>query len=217
MNLRRACALAMAPVLALAPFSASAAAVTVFFDDFAAEVVGKPTTGFSQINFSPLSQWDIVDGSVDLFTNLGFGLPCGSEGCLDLDGTTSNAARLESKSSFNFMSGVSYDLTLNISGKNGNGSESLTFGLVGGQTQVLSMPAGDNGARLETLSFIGGGSAAKLFIDHDGGDNFGILLDSVTLSADMGPQPGVIPLPATLPLVVGALAALGVVGARRRR
>jgi hypothetical protein len=194
----------------------AAVAATLFDDDFAADVAGMPTTGFAQTNFSPLSQWDIKDGAVDLFTNGGFGLPCGSAGCLDLDGSVANAVRMETTSAISFVVGAVYEMTLIISGKNGNGGESLTYGIVGGQSGSLSMPSGDNVARTVSFSFAPGAAfSAKLFVDHAGGDNFGILLDRVTLT-ETTPTPGVVPLPATLPLAVGALVALGLVRARRR-
>lgn len=208
-------AFCLAVAVAVSPAVASAATSTLFSDDFAAEVVGKPATGFQLTNFAPLAQWDIVDGAVDMFTNGGFGLPCGSAGCLDLDGTVGNAARLESKTTFSFLAGANYTMSLTISGKNGNGNESLTFGVIGGETKTLSMPAGDNAARTVDLDFLQiGSTSGKLFIDHSGGDNFGILLDAVSLTETTAMN--AIPLPATLPLAIGGLAALGAIGARRR-
>jgi hypothetical protein len=204
----------VAVVLALSP--AAAAAAALFDDDFAAEVVGKPATNYAQVNFSPLTQWDITDGAVDLFTDGGFGLPCGSAGCLDLDGSIGNAVRMVTKASFSFVAGDVYEMTLVISGKNGNGNESLNYGIIGGPGSTLSMPTGDNAGRTVSFSFMpGAGFSAKLYVDHTGGDYYGILLDRVTLTEETS-QPGVVPLPATLPLAVGALAALGLVRARRR-
>ncbi len=202
----------IAAMLLTAPVAAPAATTTIFTEDFAEEVAGATGT-VATLNFAGLDQFDIVDGAVDLFTNGGFGLPCGSAGCLDLDGTVGNAARLESKSALSFASGASYDFTLDISGKNGNGNESLTFGVIGGPSQVLSMPVNDNAARTVTLSFIGAGSVAKIFIDHAGGDNFGILLDAVTITETTGAA--VIPLPAALPLMLAGLGGLAYVGRRR--
>jgi hypothetical protein len=202
----------IALALALSPLAAGA--TTLFDDDFAAEVPNSP--GVAVLNFGSLTQWDITDGAVDLFTNGGFGLPCGSAGCLDLDGSVQNAVRMETKASLAFVAGDVYQMTLVISGKNGNGSESLSYGIVGGPGSTLSMPSGDNAGRTVSFSFLPGvGFSAKLYVDHAGRDNAGILLDRVTVTGPTS-QPGVVPLPATLPLAVGALASLGLVRARRR-
>lgn len=203
---------ALAAVLLAMPVAGEAATVTVFSEDFASEVAGKGLP-VQQVNFTGLDQFDIIDGSVDLFTNGGFGLPCGSGGCLDLDGTSSSAARIESSSDLTFAAGLAYEITLGISGKNRNGSETLTFGVLGGASSVVSMPSGDNSARIETLAFTGTGISAPIFIDHDGGDNFGILLDSVTVAETTAP----VPLPASLPLLLAALGGAALLGRRRGR
>ena len=207
-------AFCLAAALAVSPAAVSAATTTLLFDDFAAEVAGK-SGAVAISNFSPLTQWNIVDGTVDLFANGGSGLPCGSAGCLDLDGTANDAARIESKTTFSFVAGSTYEVTLAISGKNGNGNESLSYGIVGGPNSSVSMLSGDNAARTASFSFLPGASfSAALFIDHAGGDNFGILLDSVTLTETT--TTGVVPLPATLPLVLGGFGLLGALRARRR-
>lgn len=200
----------LAAVAGLAPGLAAAAPVEIFYDDFAAEVAGAPGT-VQTTNFSPLANWDIVDGTVDLFTHGGFGLPCGSTGCLDLDGSTGNAARLELKYETIFMAGVTYTLTLGLSGKNGGGLETLTFGTVGHAMTTYTSPAGAGSPVTLTTSFTYGATTAdKLFLDHAGGDNYGLLLDFVRLEHD---APAV-PLPAGLPLL---LAGLGGLAMLRRR
>lgn len=201
----------VAAALAFAPIASHAATANIFFDDFAAEVAGAPST-VSTTNFSPLVHWDITDGTVDLFTSGGFGLPCGSAGCLDLDGSSGNAARIETNAALSFVAGLTYEVILNISGKNGNGNEALSFGVDGVNSQTLSMVSGDNGARIETLSFVAGSSfSGNIFVDHDGTDNQGILLDAVTVTETTS----AVPLPAALPLLIAGLGAVG--GLRMRR
>lgn len=203
-----------AAVLSTLPVLAQAATTTtIFFDDFATEVAAATTT-VSITNYSPLANWNITDGAVDLFTDGGFALPCGSAGCLDMDGSISNAARLESKTAFSFTAGKTYTLTLAIAGKNGSAAESLTFGVLGAHSAPISSPAGTSGAGTYDLSFIALSDFAQvIFVDHAGGDSRGLLLDSVKLT-ETAPTPAV-PLPAGLPLLAAALAGFGL--ARRRR
>lgn len=205
----------LAAALVFAPAISQAAPMTLFFDDFAAEVANAPGT-VASVNFSPLSMFDITEGAVDLFTNGGFGLPCGSEGCLDLDGTRLDAARLESKDMMSIVSGKSYELSLSLSGKNGGGDETVTWGLLGGPETSFNSPAGGQAATVEKLEFVAGSTFdAKIFIDHSGGDNFGLLLDAVELTVDMD-LPNQVPVPASLPLLMGAGGLLMALRRRRR-
>jgi hypothetical protein len=206
----------IAAALAMAPIAAAAATITRFYDDFAAEVAGLPTP-VAINNFSPLANWTFIGGTVDLFTQGGFGrLPCGSEGCLDLDGNSQGAARIHTIQTISFVPGATYDLTLGIAGKNGNADERLVFGIFSGPFMELSMPSGDNAARTVSMAPITPVFPfdAVLFIDMEGGDNQGILLDWVRLTETV--PDGVVPLPATLPLALGGLAALSLVRMRRR-
>lgn len=204
-----------ASILALAPLSAQSATTTLFFDDFVAEI-GGTTSAFSRTRFSSFTQFNLVRGSVDLYANGGFGLPCGSAGCLDLDGSSRDSAgRLESKAAFDFKSGLTYEVIVDLAGKHTlfrNDDESLVFGVIGGETQSFFMPAGEDGQRTLVLSFIAGTDfTSSIFIDHAGADGLGLLLDSVTLTETTAS----VPLPASLPLALAGLAAFGIAGRRR--
>lgn len=212
------CAAAFAiSILFLAPTSSAVAAV-VFDDDFA-EFGSTP--GFTSINQATLDNFSIVDGSVDAFTNTGFSLACPSTGCLDLDGTTGNAGRLESVG-VNLTSGLTYTLSLNLSGNQRNAAvETLTFGLLGTGGVLASESLNvlsNSGFFLTSLDFTATATTvAQIFIDHDGGDNFGIILDRVTLTSN---TVSTVPLPAALPLLALGLAGLGfsrLVAMKRRR
>lgn len=202
--------------LMLSLAAGAAQANTIFFDDFEADLDGRASV--AEIN-ARLNSFEIVSGSVDLFTNGGFGLPCGSAGCLDLDGTTGTAARLESVDSFSFSAGRSYMLSLGISGKNRNNEENLIFGIADDSGdlfgQALTMVQGDNAARIATLKFVAVDDfAGTLFIDHEGGDYYGILLDYVDLSEASDASP--VPVPAGLPLLGSAIALAGFISRRKR-
>ena len=194
--------------------AASATTTTVFDDDFAAEVEGAVST-VSTLNFDALENWNIADGAVDLFTNGGFGLPCGSAGCLDLDGSIRDAARLESITEFSFIAGASYTLSLDFAGRNQGGEETLSFGVIGVASETLTFLSQDITDVTETLTFgVAADTVGSLFIDHEGGDNFGILLDRVTLT-ETTTTPAVVPLPAAGWLLLAGLGGMGV--ARKRR
>lgn len=190
--------------------AASATTTTLFDDDFAAEVAGAAGTVQTN-NFTGLANWTVTEGTVDLYTSGGFGLPCGSAGCLDLDGSSANAGRLETTAGFTFLAGATYTLSLDFAGRNRDGDETLTFGVAGIFTQALSFLSADLTDVTESVTFsVGSDVMGGLFIDHDGGDNFGMLLDRVTLTQTMA----VIPVPAAGFLL---LAGLGGLGAMRRR
>ncbi len=188
----------------------AANALELFFDDF-----DEITT--SQLNFTGLDNFTVTDGSVDAFVNGGFGLLCPSLGCLDLDGSTLAAGRIESNTVFAFEGGKTYKLELNLSGnQRGAADDFLTFGITGFGSSGFPSGATDP-FEPRGLTFSSGAAfSGRLFVENGGGDNYGAILDSVRLIEveEGNGDPGVVPLPATLPLVVGALGLFGLV--RRR-
>ena len=199
-----------AAAIALAPGVASAATTTLFYDDFDAEVAGAAST-VQTTNYTGLTNWTITDGTVDLFTNGGFGLPCGSAGCLDLDGSSGNAVTMQTNAAFNFLAGANYTLSLGFSGKNGNGAETVYYAFAGATPGTFSSPVGSQVAtNVQTSVSFGASGSGVIVIESLGGDNFGMLLDWVSLTSTTT----AVPLPAGLPLLV---AGLGVFGVMRRR
>lgn len=203
----------VALALLAVPAMASAAPFTLFTEDFAEELAS--VSPANQVtNFAALDQFTITDGTVDLFGNGGFGLSCPSFGCLDLDGSTDNAVRMET-AALGFLAGVDYTLSFNIRGNERNqADDTLTVGIDNGVLagQTLTRAANDPYGVVSYMFTVAADTNGKLFFDHAGGDNFGILLDRVDIVGDSA----VVPLPATLPLIVGALGLLGVARARRR-
>ena len=189
-----------------------AAPVVLFTDDFESEAV---TILTSHLNYSAFENWNVVDGAVDLIYSPNFGIECAGTGrwCVDLDGTTNNAGRLESRSVFTLSPGITYTLTFDISGNQRNaGTDSMTFGLTDGATDIFSdtiIKAGTD--PFETVTryvTVASATNAVLFFDHAGGDQFGMILDNVTLTA--------IPVPAAIWLFGSGLLGLVVVSRHKK-
>ncbi len=207
--------LAASLALLAAPAMATAAPFTLFTEDFAEELTSIAPANQAN-NFAALDQFTITRGTVDLFGDGGFGLSCPSTGCLDLDGSTSAAVRMET-AALGFLAGVDYTLSFNISGnQRGGADDTLTVGIDNGilADQVLTRAPADPYGVVSYMFTVAADTTGKLFFDHAGGDNLGILLDRVDIVGEGGAA--VVPLPATLPLIVGALGLMGFAGARRR-
>ena len=198
----RACRmLLLSALVAVGVLTGSAHAAILFSDNFDAE------PGGSQLNFGAFANWNVVDGTVDLIANGGFAITCdGAAGkCVDMDGTSSNAGRLESKTTFNLAPG-DYVLTFRASGnQRGAAPDSMTFGFDGFSDSIVGL-ASDAPFATHTVPFtVVSATSGTIFFDHAGADNFGIILDSVVLEGRQA-TPGV-PEPSTL-LFLGT----GVVG-----
>ena len=104
-----------------------------------------------------------------------------------LDGSSGNAGRMTTKTTFNFLAGVDCVLTARISGnQRAQAADTLNFGIDG----IIS-----NGA------------------SRNGGDNIGAILDNVQLTDNTD----VVPLPTALPLMAAGLGAFGFMGWRRKK
>jgi hypothetical protein len=189
-------------------------AVTVFTDNFAGVS--------SSLNTAPAG-WQVVigTGSVDTIANGGFGLTCrgATGGCVDLDGSTSNAGNLRTTATFGFSSGVGYSLTAYLSGnQRGAAPDSLTFGISDGSSNLCSTAVSGVAASAPFAQYTCFFTAASnfsgfIFFDHAGGDNIGMILDDVRLeSRENGTS---VPEPGTLALLGLGLAGLGF--SRRRK
>ena len=190
-------------VILAATLPAAASATVIFEDNFDTETFA--------LNGS-LSNWTVSKGTIDVIGTGYFDLYPGNGRYLDMDGSTMNAGRIDTKTTFGFTVGATYTLSFSY-GKNGFGAETLEFG-VAGVDWTLLLPAGAI-ATLQTWSqdFVATVASSKLFFEALGGDNFGPVLDNVRLAAK-APPPAVVPLPAAAFLLLGGL---GLLGALRRR
>jgi hypothetical protein len=181
----------------------SASAAPVFFDDFSQERL--------ELN-APLDNWTVSGGTVDVI-GTGFHDYCGDGGpspdrCVDLDGSTGNAARIESVGPA--LAAGDYEFSFWARGNKRNLTNDTVVlevetGVLLPQSITLN---GTDGWKKYIYSFsLVAPQTVALVFDHAGGDNIGILIDNVEVNR--------VPEPASLSL---ALLAFGsAVAARRRR
>ena len=189
-----------------------AQAAQLFFDDFNSNSTGLDRTP---------SGWTVSNGTVDIVGPTLYGTVCAiNETCIDLDGSSNNAGRMATASTFQLMSNQSYRLTFDYTWNYfAPLNNSMTFG-VGGFTQTLSTPPVASHLSIEyatyqsyEFTFTGNGTSGNIFFDHAGGDNGGIVIDNVRFEGELtstttgGSTTSPIPVPAGLPLVVSALGA----------
>jgi hypothetical protein len=189
-----------AAILAGATISSQAA--VLFSDDFNGATQG--------LDVAPAG-WNVSNGTVDVIGSGFYDFYPGSGNYLDMDGSTFNAGRIDTISTFNLIAGNTYTISFDY-GVNGSAAETLNFG-IGSILQTLVIPAGGV-ANLTTLAYTfvaaANESGVSLFFEALGGDQQGPVLDNVSL------QVSAVPLPAAAPLLVTALFGLGALARRRR-
>jgi len=141
--------------------------------------------GEGQLNYSQFVNWDVTEGTVDLIGH-GFYDFFPDHGLyLDLDGTTNNAGRLESKTHFSLESGE-YRLEFALAGSPMSGPNTVTVSLGDLYSEDFTLAVKEPFRTIARTVRVSTPTGAKLTFDHSGGDNQGLLLDEVKLTKVSG-------------------------------
>lgn len=179
----------------------AAQSATLFSEDFSDEA----TTYGSSLNFTAFDQFSVSSGTVDLINIAGYGITCQTTGCVDLDGSTRDSG-LMSSTVLNFVAGTQYMFSTTLSGnQRGQGPDSVEFGITNGVLSQLESFDWDDGFTTFNIAFtVGANTSGSVFFQDQGNDNAGVILDRVSVS-----EAAVVPLPASLPLILASLGGLG--------
>lgn len=179
--------LAILAVAAGTVFAVPAQATIVFQDGFEGEPAG------SALNYASFANWNVSNGTVDKIASGGFGITCagGSGLCVDMDGSTSDAGDLATKTSFNILAGETVRLMFDYSGnQRGGAADTMNVSLGSLFTEVFSAIPANQPFQTITRTFVAGANeSASLVFSHAGGDNFGMILDNVKLEVEPVPVP----------------------------
>ncbi len=186
---------------------------TLFYDDFEDDATD------SVLNFISLQNWDVSDGTIDYIKEPDYGITCLGDGCLDMDGSTGNAGRITSKQQFSMLPYVDYYISAQVSGnQRRNESDGITLGFWNLDENkdlgyfTISGIAFDSPFSTASYGLMFSKSYnIKLYIEGIGGDNVGVILDNVSFSNN------VIPEPTSLILLGTGLGVLGLAAYRRKR
>jgi len=186
------------------------AAATIFVDDFNFENSGDPLR-----NYTGFANWNVTRGTVDLIgdgvTEDLFDAYPGNGLYVDLDGSTFAAGRFESKTLFP-LTAPAYILQFDLGGTTQTGDNEVTVSLGTVYSELFTLPnipgfGATPFTRITRVIQIATPTSGRIVFDHAGGDNYGLILDNVSLTA--------VPEPSSFLLVAGSLLLLGAL--RRQR
>lgn len=178
----------------------------LLYDNFNSEHGG---TGV--LNYNNFLNWDVVDGTVDLIGNGYFDFQPGYGLYVDMDGSTGNAGKLISKTTFSLAPRL-YELCFDLAGNHRNSAyEQVTVQVAMGTlfNKSYTLTANAPFTTFTEIFQVNSLTDGKLTFEGYGGDNIGMLLDNVKFS--------VIPEPGTLLLLCSGLLGFGVIAKLRRK
>ncbi len=198
--------LAVGLMLSVFPTFVIAEQIMLFSDDFNTEV------GSNILNYDSFTNWDVSDGTVDIIAQGGYGISCagGVGKCVDLDGTTYDSERFVTKQNFNLLPGI-YTLSFAVSGNQRWSSDTLTVSLGNVYSETFIKTATDPFEIVSRTFSISNASTGHIVFENAGGDDVGMILDNVSLYADV---PASTPEPATIALL--GMGVIGLAGLRKK-
>ena len=191
-------------VLAAVLLSAAGAAnaVTVFSDNFNADVNGLNTVSF-------VGGWSVANGSVDTIGSPPpfFDLIPGNGHYIDLDGTSNDAG--EFSKALLLTAGVTYTASFDLAGSHRNDSNTVDVAF-GTTLNTYTLASADPLGTASLVFTPGATGLYSLSFANRGGDNIGALLDNVNVTMTTA-----VPEPSTYALMLAGLAGVGAVARRR--
>jgi RHS repeat-associated protein len=148
----------------------------VLTDNFDSENGGRGT-----FSFNAFTKWNVTRGTVDLFGN-GFVDFLPQNGLyVDMDGTSGQAGRLESRDTFSLAPG-NYLLKFDMMGPGVGDANTMTVSLGSSFSEVFSLPVNSPYLTITRNITVATATNAKLVFDHAGGDFHGFVIDNIELT-----------------------------------
>lgn len=171
----------------------------MFSDNFDSE-----NGGSAALNYNSFANWDVTDGTVDLIGNGSWDFLPGNGLYVDMDGTTSNAGKMMTKTSLNFSPGT-YTLSFDLAGNHVPGfppSDTVIVQVDMGNlfNKSYTLITSDPFTTYTETFVVLVDTSTKLSFEGVGGDNVGLLLDNVS----------VVPVPGAVLLGILGLGAAGI-------
>ena len=167
--------------------------------------------GVGKLNYTNFLNWSVTDGTVDLIGNDFYDFLPGNGLYVDMDGSTGNAGKLISKTFFALEPGM-YELKFNLAGNQRNNSpEYVVVQVAIGNLfdKTYSLPKTAPFTTYTETFLVTSLTNAQISFEGTGGDNIGMLLDDVKLTA--------IPEPGSVLLLSSGLVAFGIIARIRRK
>ena len=140
--------------------------------------------GVFQLNYTGFTHWDVLDGTVDLIGTYPYDdfLPNSHRMYVDLDGTSKDAGTLRSKRRFQLMPGT-YRLEFDLAGmpRSNQPPNTVVVRLGDVHQETITLSSFSPLQRYTRRIQVPQTSLAWLSFAHQGGDDYGLLLDNVKL------------------------------------